>query len=385
MAAKTASKKTSGKSGGTEPATMEELLVTTSRVVRGFKRGETVKGKVIEVTGKTAYIDVGGKAEAIVSEAEFELNRDYYRSLKSGDEVEGVVLVTENDAGQMILSLRRAVMERKWQDFEKALAEESEVTVKGKEATKGGLLVDADGLYGFIPASQFGQELEENAAGMTGKPIKVKVIEVDREQNRLVLSERAVSEAEEIEARRKALEAVEVGGEYGGVVVGMVPFGAFVEVQVVRGKGRGKKVEAEEIRVEGLVHISEISWEKVEDISKLVKEGDKVKVKVIGIDGDTGKLALSIKRLTDDPWLVVAKKYPADSVHKGVVSKVMPYGVLVKLEWGIEGLIHASKMPPERSFSGGEEVEVFVESADLEKRRLSLGVVIKDTKEVIYK
>jgi ribosomal protein S1 len=292
-----------------------------------------------------------------------------------------MVLVPENDAGQVILSLRRAAIDSKWAAMEQAMTEETELTVRVKETTKGGLLVDLDGVYGFIPTSQMGHELESNPAAVVDKTLRVKVAEVDRSQNRLVLSEKAVSEAEEIEARKQALSIVKVGGEYEAVVVGVVPFGVFAEIEAERGKGK----KAEKARLEGLIHISELSWEKVDDVMSAVKIGDKLKVLVIGADEENGKLALSVKRLTEDPWLVVEKKYKADSKHVGVVTKIAPYGVLVRMEKGIEGLIHASKMPSDISFAEGQKIEVFVESVDLEKRRLSLGVVVKDTKGMIYK
>jgi predicted RNA-binding protein with RPS1 domain len=152
----------------------------------------------------------------------------------------------------------------------------------------------------------------------------------------------------------------------------VVPFGVFVEIPV-----DGQKLE-------GLVHISEISWEKVDSVGKSVKEGDEVEVQVIGTDEENGKLALSMKRLRDDPWKEMASKYPVESKHKGKVVKVMPYGVFVNLDKGIEGLIHASKMPADMSFKEGDEVDVFVESVDLDKRRLSLGVVLM-AKPVGYK
>jgi small subunit ribosomal protein S1 len=351
-----------------EPTTMEELMAATGYKIKGFRRGETVKGKISEMTGKTVYVDIGGKAQAIVSEQEFALAKEYFRGLKVGDEVTGYVLISENDAGQVILSLRRAAAESKWKMFEEAMNNETEITVKGKAATKGGLLVDVEGVNGFVPSSQISHTAED-AEALVNKNIQVKVIEVDRAQNRLVLSEKAVTDAGEIEKRRKALSAVEIGKEYEGTVVGMVPFGAFIEIKV----GKGTKTET----LEGLVHISEISWEKIDEVGKIFKEGDKVKVQVIGVDEENGKLALSVKRLSSDPWLAVAAKYKVDSKHKGKVAKVVPYGVLVRMEKGIEGLIHASKMPVDRSFKEGEEVEVFVESVDLDKRRLSLGVVLK--------
>jgi small subunit ribosomal protein S1 len=360
---------------------MDELLKATGYKLKGFKRGEKVSGKVAEVTGRTVYIDIGGKAEAIVSEQEYDLARDYFRALKPGDEVEGIVLVSENDSGQVILSLRKAAIDTRWSTLESAMAEERALPVKVREVTKGGLLVDVDGIYGFIPSSQLGRELEGNLSAAVGKSLSTRVIEVDRAQNRLVLSEKAISEAGEIEERRKALAAVKIGGEYEATVVGVVQFGVFAEI-IIPGK-KGKKAE-EAIRLEGLIHISELSWEKIDEVGKVIKVGDKVKVQVIGIDEENGKLALSVKRLTEDPWAIVEKKYKVDSNHSGTVAKVAPYGVLVRLEKGIEGLIHASKMPGDKSFAEGEKVDVFVESVDLEKRRLSLGVVLT-VKPVGYK
>lgn len=352
---------------------MDELLKSTGYQLKGFKKGEVVKGKVVEVTGRTVYIDIGGKAEAIVAEKEFALSKDYFRAMKPGDDITGVVLITENDSGQVILSLKRAAADSKWKQFEDALAEEKTITVKGKEVTKGGLLVDAEGVYGFVPASQLSRDYENNSAALVGKNISVKVIEVDRQQNRLVLSEKAVSEAEEIEKRKKVLEAVKLESEYTGKVVGIVPFGAFVEIEIDNGE-----------KLEGLVHISEMSWEKIDEVAKFLKESQEVRVQVIGVDEENGKLALSMKRLSSDPWINVGKKYKTDSKHEGVVTKITPYGILVRLEKGIEGLIHASKMPADMPFKEGDKVEVFVESLDLEKRRLSLGVVLTE-KPVGYK
>lgn len=354
------------------PVTMEELLRIVGEV-KTYKRGDTVTGKVTAITGKAVYVDVGGKAEGIVAEREYEAAKDYLKTLKIGDEVTALVTSPENDAGQIILSLKRAAADSRWKVFEEALEKEEIVVVKGREVTKGGLLVDADGVFGFIPASQLSDEAAGNLAELVGKNIDAKVIEVDRDQNRLVLSERAVSEAGEIEERKKILALVEMGGEYEGLVMGIVPFGAFVQIRL-----------EDEKSLEGLVHISEISWEKVEDVNKALKEGDQVKVKVIGVDEGTGKLALSMKQLSDDPWKQMAANYKTDSKHKGKVVKVMPYGVIVNLDKGIEGLIHASKMPGDTAFAEGQEVEVFVESVDVAKRRLSLGVILTE-KPVGYK
>mgnify|MGYP001584483192 FL=1 len=351
------------------PTTMEELLAGAGTPLKIFKRGDTVTGKIAAVGGRMVYVDVGGKTEAVVAEAEYETSKDYLRSLKPGDDVTGVVVVLESDSGQMVLSLRRAVEEKRWKTMEEAMEKEQILEVRGSQVNKGGLVVELDGVYGFVPSSQLSREAAEDLGALVGQTLKVKVVEIDRIGNRLVMSEKAVSEAFEIEKRRRSLGKVKIGEIYDGEVVGIVPFGAFVRV--------GDELE-------GLVHISEISWEKVDDVHKSLKEGDKIKVKVIGLDEENAKLALSVKQLSDDPWKDMVKNYAVDSKHKGMVTKVVPYGVLVKMERGIEGLIHASKMPAEVAFAEGQEVEIFVESVDLDKRRLSLGVVLTE-KPVGYK
>ncbi len=371
MATKTKSSSTS------TPSNMEELLASVGNKLKTFKRGDIVTGKISEVTGRAVYVDVGGKAEGIVADREFEAARDYIKTLKAGEEITAFVTSPENDSGQIILSLKRAAADSRWKIFEDALNENKTITVRGKEVNKGGLVVEAEGVFGFIPASQLSKDVMGRPETLVSKSVQVKVIEVDRNQNRLVLSEKAVTEAEEIAGRKKLLEQVEMGSSYQGKVVGLVPFGAFVEVKV----GKGKDTQT----LEGLVHISEISWEKVEEVAKSLKEGDVVEVKVIGTDEESGKLALSLKQLSDDPWKNMGGTYTIDSKHTGKVVKVMPYGVIVHMAKGIEGLIHASKMPPQMPFNEGQEVEVFVESVDLSKRRLSLGVVTKDTKGMIYK
>ncbi|MDP1743420.1 MAG: S1 RNA-binding domain-containing protein [Candidatus Amesbacteria bacterium] len=376
-ATKSPSKPTSPKvSLGSSPLTMAQLLASTGHKISTHKRGDVVKGIITAISGHMMFVDVGGKTEGILGDREFDMAKEYLESLKVGDEVTGVVISQENDSGQIILSLKRAADDSRWKNFEEAHANGTNITVKGREVNKSGLLVDAEGLVGFIPSSQFSHELSESPQALIGKPIKVQVIEVDREQNRLVLSEKAVTESIEIEARKKLLKLVKIGTNYAGIVTGIVPFGAFVQVKV----GKGAKA----VELEGLVHISEISWEKVDDVHTQLTEGQAVEVQVIGIDESTGKLALSLKKLSDDPWINIVKDYPVDSKHKGKVVKVAPFGVFVNIRAGIEGLIHASKMSGEGGFKIGEEVNVFIESIDTDKRRLSLGVVLT-AKPVDYK
>ena len=245
------------------PTTMAELLAATKHKINTYKRGDVVKGRVAAVVGRTMFVDVGGKTEGILGDREFDMAREYLESLKVGDEVSGVVISQENDSGQIILSLKRAADDSRWKSFEEAHENGTTITVKGREVNKSGLLVDAEGLVGFIPSSQFSRELSESPSTLVGKPIKVQVIEVDREQNRLVLSEKAVTEAVEIEERKKLLKLVKIGTSYDGTVTGIVPFGAFIQVS-----WQGAKT----VELEGLVHISEISWEKVDDVHTVLRK-----------------------------------------------------------------------------------------------------------------
>ena len=201
MKAKNQRSKVKTGAGKGEPSTMEELLASTGYQPRGFKRGELVRGLVTEVTGRAVFVDIGGKTEAVVSDQEYDLFKDYIRALKVGDEVTAVVVVTESDAGQVVLSLRRAAADSKWKLVEEAMGDGRILSGKVKEATKGGLLVEIEGVIGFVPSSQVSAKYD-GGAGLLGQQIQVKVIEVDREQNRLVLSEKIVGEAEEMEERR---------------------------------------------------------------------------------------------------------------------------------------------------------------------------------------
>ncbi len=374
--AKTSKLPTDQVTNNQKPMTMADLLASTGHKINTYKRGDVVIGRIKDISGQTIFVDVGGKTEGILGDREFDMARDYLESLKIGDEVSAIVISQENDSGQIILSLKRAADDSRWKNFEEAHENMTTITVRGREVNKSGLLVDAEGLIGFIPSSQFSHEMSESPQALVGKPIKVMVIEVDREQNRLVLSEKAVTEAAEIAARKKLLKLVKIGTNYPGTVTGIVPFGAFIQVKVDKG--------AKAVELEGLVHISEISWEKVDDVRTVLKENQDVVVQVIGIDEATGKLALSVKKLSGDPWNNIVADYPVDSTHTGKIVKVAPFGVFVNLKVGIEGLIHASKMPSETGFKEGQEVEVFIESIDTDKRRLSLGVVLS-AKPVGYK
>ncbi len=372
----TAKKKinTSRKTSKGEPKTMDELLARYSQSVKVFSRGDNVSGKVVEKRKDALVVDIGGKSEGLVAGAAFDESRGFIKNLEVGDEISARVIVSETPDGFVILSLRQATADANWEKIRKAKKGNKELKVVGKSANSSGVLVEVAGLIGFIPNSHIGKKTSKKVKNLVGKNFKAKVIEVDRDANKIVLSERAVSEGEEIELADAAIKKIKEGEILEGKVTTVVDFGCFVELGLKSGK--------KSISVEGLVHVSEMGWEKVEKPSDVVKEGDKVKVKIIG--KEPGKLALSIKQAQEDPWEKVEKKYKTDSKVKGKVVKLSDFGAFVQVEPGIEGLIHITKIPPNQKLKRGDEVNAYVEEIDKKNRRLSLGLILT-TKPVGYK
>lgn len=346
--------------------TMEDLLSSAGYTLSVPKKGETMTGLVTMVNRKMVLVDVGAKTEGVVADKEYEIAKEFIETIKPGDEIDVYVASDENERGQILLSLRRAMMGKLWDMLDDYLKNETEVQVKSVELNRGGMIVKWQGLRGFIPSSQFGSVFAGNLQGLVGKAIAVKPIEVDREKNRLIFSEKHVSEAAVMAERETALKAVKVGDQLEGKVTGVLNFGAFVAIHVGS------------VTVEGLVHISEISWEKVDDIHKYLKVGDSAQVKVMGVEEGTGKLNLSIKQLKNDPWSTAGDKYPAGTTVKGKVSRSAPFGTFVNFEPGVDGLIHVSRMGSFPELTAGEEIEVLVENVDPANRRMSLGPVLTE-------
>ncbi len=368
---KTIKEKVKASVASKEPTTMEELLALEKDKVRGLKKGEIVDGMVTEISSKGIFIDIGAKTDGVVLGKEFERCKDYIRSLKPGDKVKAYVGSTENDKGQLLLSLRQASVDFAWAKYEEMLKTSETTEVHGRENNRGGLIVDAMfSLQGFVPGSQIGSFWQGKLDQLVGKKLLVKVIEVNREQNRLVFSEKAISDAEKIEKTAKAIKKLKDGEEFEAEISQVAPFGLFVKI----------KVENENI--EGLVHISEVSWQKIDDLSKSFKTGDKVKVKIISIEN--GRIQFSIKQMLPDPWAELEKKYPVDSRLSGKITRLTSFGALVEIEPGVEGLVHISKIPPEVSLNESDKIDIYIESIDKKSRRISLGLVLKE-KPIEYK
>ncbi|KKS92083.1 MAG: 30S ribosomal protein S1 [Candidatus Collierbacteria bacterium GW2011_GWB1_44_6] len=357
---------------------MDKLMEGVGSFPGALKRAQKVEGTVTAISKKMVLIDIGAKTEGVVTGEDLAEAYDVLKELKVGDKVSAYVKFPENDQGQIILTLKQAADENRWYKYKKIMEEEKEVDVTGLEVNKGGMVVKIGDIRGFVPTSQFGEKFLGNMESLLNKTFKVRVIEVDKDQNRLIFSEKLVSDFEALAKKGEALEMVTVGDKFEGTVSGIMPFGVFVTVNVPM------KDKEEVAKVEGLIHISEISWEKVEDPNVMFKVGQEVKVQVIGIDKGAGKLNLSIKQMSGDPWSDIETRYAVGTKHSGKAYRIAPYGIFVNFEKGVDGLIHISKKPADKEFKVGDKVEVFVESLDVKARRMSLGVVLTEV-PVAYK
>ncbi len=352
------------------PQTMDELLSMTGYSLKGVKKGDQVEGVVARVTPKEVTIDIGSKTEGVVIDRELETYRDALMMLTPGEKVVAQVIVAENDRGQSVLSLRKSIFDKRWEALADHQKSGTPVDVIVKEVVRGGVLVDFGGLRGYIPQSQLDGGLTKQLDKIIGRKIQVKIVEVDKATNRLVFSQRAISDGALLAKQKEVLDALAVGDTVTATITGVVPFGAFAKIKVSK--------DEKEFEVEGLIHISEIAWEKVEDPGQYLKVGDTVKVKVIGIDTETGKLTLSLKQLLPDPWENVLDMFEKDSNVKGTVSRVSPYGIFVTLSPGIEGLIHISKITPGEEPKAGDEMTCLIEDIKPEQRKISLSVALTE-------
>ncbi len=339
-----------------------------------FKEGDIVEGSIVSVDAEGAMVDIGYKSEGLIPVRELSIrnNVDPKDEAKIGDRVEAVVLDMEDDEGRMILSKKRAMYERAWGQIQEVA--DADGTVEGTviEVVKGGLIVDI-GLRGFLPASLVDLRRVRDLDPFIGDTITAKVIELDRARNNVVLSRRAHLEEALAEERTEFLDNLHEGEVRDGTVSSVVNFGAFVDLG----------------GMDGLVHVSELSWQHVNHPGELVKVGDEVTVKVLEVDRDRERISLSIRQTTDDPWNVFADAHDVGDVVEGSVTKTVPFGAFVSVADGVEGLVHVSEIAmhrvesPELELSIGQKVNVKITEKDDERRRVSLSIkqALPDYKE----
>lgn len=345
---------------------MDELLKKSS--LNPPKKGKEIDAKIISLARRELLFDIGWKSYAVLGNEETKELSTYMPYLKVGDVIQVKIVVEESKEGNPVVSMRKFFENGKWEILKEKQKKEEIVDVVCGEYGKGGVFVDFMGIRGVIPKIQLNEEFIDKPDKLYGQKIKVKILEVDHEKNRLVVSQKAVTHKISYKKIKEEFEKIELNKPRKAKVIGFSEFGVFCEIG----------------SIEGLIHISEISWEKVSDPSVYLQVGQEVDVVVTEKNENNFKLNLSIKRLIHDPWKDIDTKYPKDKELKGEIIRKERYGYIVRLEPGVEGLIHISKVPQGTEFEIGKEVNVYIEKIDSKNRRMSLIVVSKD-KPIVYR
>ena len=348
--------------------TMDELLASSD--IAGLKTGDVVEGIVTSIKKHEVWIDLGGRGVGVVMRREI----GHGQQLEEGQSVTVSVIDPEMEEGHALLSMKRAVKDRGWEELERINAADEVVEVVPYDANRGGLLVELEGIRGFLPVSQLAaahyprvsgadkDEILQKLNALTNQSLRVKILDVSRKDNKLIFSEKEAAKGE-LAARFAELK---VGDVIEGVITGVIDFGAFVNVD----------------GIEGLIHISEISWERVDNPRNYVKVGETVKAKIIAIDKD--RLSLSLKQMSEDPWLQEVKAFNKGDNVEGKITRITPFGAFVQISPSVEALVHVSEMSddegvdPEKLFTLNEKKQFKVLDIDTENRKIALS--LKNTK-----
>ncbi|MCJ7858673.1 30S ribosomal protein S1 [Corynebacterium kalidii] len=343
----------------------EDFLAAVDATIKYFNDGDIVEGTVVKVDHDEVLLDIGYKTEGVIPSRELSIKHDVDPGevVEVGDEVDALVLTKEDKEGRLILSKKRAQYERAWGTIEELKEKDEPVTGTVIEVVKGGLILDI-GLRGFLPASLVEMRRVRDLQPYIGQEIEAKIIELDKQRNNVVLSRRAWLEQTQSEVRSEFLHQLQKGQVRKGVVSSIVNFGAFVDLG----------------GVDGLVHVSELSWKHIDHPSEVVTVGDEVTVEVLDVDLDRERVSLSLKATQEDPWRVFARTHAIGQIVPGKVTKLVPFGAFVRVEEGIEGLVHISELAerhvdvPDQIVTVGQELMVKVIDIDLERRRISLSL-----------
>ena len=339
--------------------TMADLMGTATE--QTVTTGSTINGKILSVKKNEILIDMGPHGVGLVPRREIGFGKKY----NVGDEVVASVIDPELPNGQALLSLRKAAKERGWDEIQKVVEEGRTLTVTPYEANRGGLLIEFEGVRGFMPVSQLStehyprtsdkDEILRRLRTMIGTELNAQIIDADQKGNKLIFSEKEAVK----DGLADRLTSLKVGDIVEGTVTGVVDFGAFVNVD----------------GIEGLVHISEISWERVAQVSDKLKVGDKIKAKIISIDKD--RLSLSIKQTTPDPWLKEAEQFHVGDTVEGTITRITPFGAFVQISPAVEALVHISELGeggnPEKVFTQNEKRQFVILEIDADNRKIRLG------------
>ncbi|MCK6138696.1 30S ribosomal protein S1 [Slackia exigua] len=343
----------------------EQMNAMIDGTLTDFDEGDLVKGTVVQIEHDEVLLDIGFKSEGVIPSRELSIRKDADPSeiVALGDEIEALVLQKEDKEGRLILSKKRAEYERAWISVEEKFKAGEAVTGEVIEVVKGGLIIDI-GLRGFLPASLVDLRRVKDLDMYLGTELEARVIEMDRNRNNVVLSRRVLLEEGRKNERAEILSKLTKGMRLKGTVSSIVDFGAFVDLG----------------GIDGLVHISELSWNHVNHPSEVVKVGQEVEVEVLDVDLSRERISLGLKQTTPDPWIKLVESYPVGSVIDGKVTKIVPFGAFVELGSNVEGLVHISEMAPRRIETPaqvvkvGQEVKVKVMEVNPDRRRISLSM-----------
>ena len=351
--------------------TMDDLLAQADENIKQLVVGEVVHGNVLSVKKHEILIDLGPLGVGLVPRREVGFSKKY----EIGDEVSASIVDTELDNGYSLLSLRKAAKDRGWDDVIARLEAGEIITITPYDANRGGLLVEYEGVRGFLPVSQLSaehyprvgssdkDEILQRLNALINKELRVRILDADRKANKLIFSEKEAVK----EGLAERFEKMAIGDAVKGVVTGVVDFGVFVNVE----------------GIEGLIHISEISWERVSNPSDYVKVGQTVDAKIIAIDKE--RLSLSMKQLTQDPWLDEVEQFKSGDTVEGTVTRITPFGAFVQLSPSVEALVHVSELggdgtDPEKVFTLNERKEFVILEIDKDNRKISLSLADKKKK-----
>ncbi|WP_342319657.1 30S ribosomal protein S1 [Corynebacterium mayonis] len=343
----------------------EDFLAAVDATIKYFNDGDIVTGTVVKVDHDEVLLDIGYKTEGVIPTRELSIKHDVDPDevVEVGDEIDALVLTKEDKEGRLILSKKRAQYERAWGTIEELQNNDQPVTGTVIEVVKGGLILDI-GLRGFLPASLVEMRRVRDLDPYIGQELEAKIIELDKHRNNVVLSRRAYLEETQSAVRSDFLHQLQKGQVRKGAVSSIVNFGAFVDLG----------------GVDGLVHVSELSWKHIDHPSEVVAVGDEVTVEVLDVDLDRERVSLSLKATQEDPWRVFARTHAVGQIVPGKATKLVPFGAFVRVEEGIEGLVHISELAqrhvevPDQVVTVGQDVMVKVIDIDLDRRRISLSL-----------
>jgi len=344
--------------------TMEEYLDQEEASSKRIAHGDIIDGVVVRVDPDEVLVDVGSKSEGVISSRELGTKEAGTPDLQAGDHIKVFVLQPENEDGNVVLSLRRARAESVWLKAQDKQVSGELMEAEVREQNKGGLIVNILGLRGFLPTSQVSRSYSANLQELVGQRIGVKILEVNRKRNRLIVSQKAAFDEDRARQRTELFDRLKVGDDVRGKVSGLTSYGAFVNLGAA----------------DGLIHISELSWDRVANVGDVLEVGKEVDVRVIKLDADTSRISLSLRQLGVDPWDHIEKRYPPGAVIEGEVTKTKKYGAFLQIGDGIEGLLHISELAwehvehTEDVVQVGQTLKVRVLQADRARRRISLSL-----------